>query len=67
MYAQMKLTHSYRIRLSDDDLLLLKQLKLLNKKPTTFMRNALREKIKRDSPKLIDDENKRKYKIKCPF
>ncbi len=67
MFLQLRSTHSYRIRLSDDDLLLLKQLKLLNKKPTTFMRNALREKIKRDLPKLIDDENKRKYKIKCPF
>lgn len=63
----MKLTHSYRIRLSDDDLLLLNQLKLLNKKPTTFMRNALREKIKRDLPKLIDAENKRKEKEICPF
>lgn len=63
----MKLTNSYRIRLSDDDLLLLKQLKLLNKKPTTFMRNALREKIKRDLPKLIEDEKKQINKAKCPF
>lgn len=67
MYAQMKLTNSYRIRLSDDDLLLLKQLKLLNKKPTTFMRNALREKIERELPKIIEAENKRNEKIKCPF
>lgn len=63
----MKLTNSYRIRLSDDDLLLLKQLKLLNKKPTTFMRNALREKIERELPKIIEAENKRNEKIKCPF
>jgi len=67
MYAQIKLTNSYRIRLSDDDLLLLKQLKSLRIKPTTFMRNAFREKIERELPKLIDSENKRKEKIKCPF
>ncbi len=62
MYAQIKLTNSYRIRLSDDDLLLLKQLKSLRIKPTTFMRNAFREKIERELPKLIDSENKRKEK-----
>ena len=67
MYAQIKLTNSYRIRLSDDDLLLLKQLKSLRIKPTTFLRNAFREKIKRELPKLIESENKRKEKIKCPF
>ena len=67
MYAQMKLTNSYRIRLSDEDLLLLKQLKSLRIKPTTFLRNAFREKIERELPKLIDSENKRKEKIKCPF
>ena len=67
MYAQIKLTNSYRIRSSDDDLLLLKQLKSLRIKPTTFMRNAFREKIERELPKLIDSENKRKEKIKCPF
>lgn len=63
----MKLTNSYRIRLSDDDLLLLKQLKSLRIKPTTFVRNAFREKIERELPKLIETENKRKEKIKCPF
>jgi hypothetical protein len=67
MYAQMKLTNSYRIRLSDNDLLLLKQLKALRIKPTTFIRNAIREKIERDMPKIIELENKRKEKIKCPF
>ncbi len=67
MYAQMKLTNSYRIRLSDDDLLLLKQLKSLRIKPTTFVRQAIREKIERELPKIIELENKRKDKIKCPF
>lgn len=67
MYAQMKLTRSYRIRLSDDDLLLLKQLKSLRIKPTTFVRKAIREKIEREMPKIIESENKRKEKIDCPF
>jgi hypothetical protein len=67
MYAQMKLSKSYRIRLSDEDLQLLNKLKKLRIKPTTFLRNAFREKIKRELPKLIETENKRKEKIKCPF
>lgn len=67
MYAQMKLTHSYRIRLSSNDLLLLNELKKLRIKPTTFIRNAFREKIERELPKLIEAENKRNSKIKYPF
>lgn len=67
MYAQMKLTHSYRIRLSNNDLLLLNELKNLRIKPTTFIRKAFREKIERELPKLIESENKRNDKIKCPF
>lgn len=63
----MKLSKSYRIRLSDEDLQLLNKLKKLRIKPTTFLRNAFREKIKRELPKLIETENKRKEKIKCPF
>ena len=31
------------------------------------MRNAFREKIERELPKIIELENKRKEKIKCPF
>jgi len=63
----MKLSKSYRIRLSDEDLQLLNKLKKLRIKPTTFVRNAFREKIERELPKLIETENKRKEKIKCPF
>ena len=66
MYAQMKLNHSYRIRLSNNDLLLLKELKKLRIKPTTFMRKAFREKIERELPKMIEDETKRKNKEYCP-
>lgn len=63
----MKLSNSYRIRLSNDDLILLNELKKLRIKPTTFLRNAFREKIQRELPKLIESENKLKEKIKCPF
>lgn len=62
-----KLTNSYRIRLSNEDLLLLKQLKSLRIKPTTFVRKAIREKIERDLPKIIESEKKKIEKIKCPF
>ena len=55
----MKLTHSYRVRLSSDDMLLLNELKKLRVKPTTFIRNAIREKIERDLPKIIEAEKKR--------
>jgi hypothetical protein len=67
MYAQMKLSNSYRIRLSDDDLALLEQLKKLRIKPTTFMRTAFREKIERDLPKLIEQEKINENKKYCPF
>lgn len=63
----MKLTNSYRIRLSNDDLLLLKELKRMKVKPTTFIRIALREKIKRELPKILEQERKRKEQIYCPF
>ena len=63
----MKLNHSYRIRLSNNDLLLLEELKKLRIKPTTFMRKAFREKIERELPKMIEDETKRKNKEYCPF
>ena len=63
----MKLSNSYRIRLSDDDLQLLKELKKLRIKPTTFIRNAFREKIECEMPKIIESEKKRIEKISCPF
>ena len=63
----MKLTHSYRIRLSSKDILLLNELKKLRIKPTTFIRKAFREKIERELPKLIEAENKRNERTDCPF
>ena len=46
---------------------MLNDLKKLRIKPTTFIRKAFREKIEREMPKLIEAENKRNEKIKCPF
>ena len=63
----MKLIHSYRIRLNDSDLALLNELKKLRVKPTTFIRNAIREKTERELPKIIDKETKRIEKINYPF
>lgn len=63
----MKLTNSYRIRLSDEDLVLLNELKKRRIKPTTFIRNAIREKISKDLPKIIESESERKSKEYCPF
>ena len=36
-------------------------------KPTTFLREAFREKIHRDKPKILEQEKNRLYKIDCPF
>lgn len=63
----MKINHSYRIRLSKNDMLLLNELKRLRIKPTTFIRNAMREKIERDLPKLIEKEKQNTDKQYCPF
>ena len=45
----------------------IKHLKKRRIKPTTFIRNAIREKISKDLPKIIESENKRKSKEYCPF
>lgn len=63
----MKLIHSYRIRLSNNDILILNELKKLRIKPTTFIRKAMREKIERELPKLIEAETNRMNKEYCPF
>jgi hypothetical protein len=59
----MKLTHSYRIRLSEFDMQLINELKKYRKKPTTFIRDAFREKIQREFPQ-IKLQHKKEY---CPF
>lgn len=66
MYGH-KLNKSYRIRLSEDDLMLICQLKSHGIKPSTFIRDAIREKIKNELPLLIAEENQRKSQEYCPY
>lgn len=56
-----------RLRLSEDDKMLLNRLRQLRVKPSSFLRQAFREKIKRDMPALLKEEQKRKEKQYCPF
>lgn len=62
-----RLTHSVRIRFSNDDMVLFKELKQLKKKPTTFIRDAFRGKVSVELPKLIEAEKKRQSENYCPF
>lgn len=61
------LTTSYRIRISNADKILLSDLKTKGFKPTTFIRNAFREKLQRDLPLLIAEEKRKQELIDCPF
>jgi hypothetical protein len=61
------LTETIRIRFSKDDKLLMKSLKKYRIKPTTFIREAFREKVQREKPKILEAERKRIQSIECPF
>jgi len=62
-----KLTEIQTIRFSKDDILLMNELKRYRIKPDQFLRIALREKLHRDLPILLKEEEKRKSKEYCPF
>ena len=62
-----KLTHIQRSRFTQNDMMLFAELKKNRVNISSFVRQAIREKIERDLPKIIESENKRKDKIKCPF
>ena len=62
-----KLTHIQRFRFTQNDMLLFNELKKNRVNISSFVRQAIREKIERELPKIIELENKRKDKIKCPF
>ena len=62
-----KLTHIQRFRFTQNDMLLFAELKKNRINISSFVRKAFREKIERDLPKLIESENKRNDKIRCPF
>ena len=62
-----KLTHIQRFRFTQDDVLLFVELKKNRINLSSFVRKAVREKIERDLPKIIENENKRIDKTYCPF
>jgi hypothetical protein len=62
-----KLVHIQRFRFTQNDMLLFAELKKSRINISSFVRKAIREKIERDLPKLIESENKRNDKIRCPF
>jgi len=62
-----KLTHIQRFRFTQNDMLLFAELKKNRVNVSSFVRKAIREKRERELPKIIELENKRKEKIKCPF
>jgi post-segregation antitoxin (ccd killing protein) len=62
-----KLTHIQRFRFTQNDMLLFTELKKNRVNISSFVRKAIREKIQKDLPKLIQAENKRNDKIECPF
>lgn len=66
MYGH-KLNRSYRIRLSENDLALLDELKKLKIQPSKFIRESLRQKIEFDLPELIEQEKINKLQQFCPF
>jgi len=61
------LTTSYRLRISNSDKELINDLKKFGVKPTRFIRESFREKIQRDMPKILIEEQKRKELIEYPF
>lgn len=62
-----KLIHIQRFRFTQNDMLLFAELKKNRVNISSFVRKAIREKIERDLPKLIESETKRKNKQYCPF
>ena len=63
----IKLTHIQRFRFSQGDMILFAELKKNRINVSSFVRNAIREKIQRELPKIIESQNKRKSKEYCPF
>lgn len=58
-----KLTKIERVRFSEQDIVSLQR---LGKKKSKFIREAVREKIERDKPKILA-EQRRKLEKECPF
>lgn len=63
----MKLTEIQTIRFSKEDVLLMGRLTSLRINPDEFIRRSFREKIQRDLPTIIKEEEYRNSKEYCPF
>jgi len=62
-----QLTKVQRIRMTTDMVKQLEGLKAFGLKPSTFIREAINEKMKRDTPKLLVEQQRKSNLIKCPF
>ena len=62
-----KLTHIQRFRFTQNDMLLFAELKKNRINISSFVRKAIREKIERELPKIVETETKRNNKEYCPF
>ena len=62
-----RLTKIQTIRFTEEDIKLMNELEKYHIKPDQFLRLAFREKIQRDLPIIIKEEEKRKSKDFCPF
>ena len=62
-----KLTHIQRFRFTQNDMMLFNELKKNRVNISSFVRKAIKEKIEREMPKIIESEKKRIDKIECPF
>jgi len=62
-----KLTHIQRFRFTQNDMLLFSELKKNRINISSFVRKAIREKIERELPKIIEQKAKRIENEYCPF
>lgn len=58
------LTRIERIRLTEQDV---ENLCKLGRKKSKFIREAIREKIERDKPKIFAEQKRKERLVECPF
>jgi len=61
------LTETYRVKLSRSDRQMLNELRRFRIVPAKFVRQAIRDKIQKELPVLIQEEKRRLSKDHCPF
>ena len=62
-----RLTKIERVRLSSTDCHNLSRLKAFGIHKSSFIRDAIKEKIERDVPKILAEQKRLANLIKCPF